>query len=97
LSVWGKLCETIENPEPEIAAEFMVTGAVPVEVRVTDWVVDVFTVTLPKLRLAVLTVSCGLGSGVLVPLSATTAVLPVDELLLIVSWPFAVPAVPGLN
>jgi hypothetical protein len=40
-----------------IAVEFTVTGDVPVEVSVNDWVVAVFTVTLPKLRLAVLTVN----------------------------------------
>jgi hypothetical protein len=57
----------------------------------------VFTVTLPKLRLPALTVSCGLGAAVLLPLNATTAVLPVEELLLIVNWPLADPVVVGLN
>jgi hypothetical protein len=66
-----------------IAAELTVTGEVPVEVSVNDWVVAVFIVTLPKLRLAALIVNCGLGAAVLVPLRATTAVEPVDELLLI--------------
>jgi hypothetical protein len=73
------------KPLPVIVAEFTVTGAVPVDVRVRDCVVAVFTVTLPKLRLAALTASCGLAAAVLVPLSATTAGLPVAELLLIVS------------
>jgi hypothetical protein len=40
---------------PVIATEFTVTGEVPVDVRVNDCVVVVFTVTLPKLRLAALT------------------------------------------
>jgi hypothetical protein len=40
-----------------IAAELIVTGAVPVDVSVNDCVVAVFTVTLPKLRVAALTVS----------------------------------------
>jgi hypothetical protein len=44
----------------------------------------VFTVTLPKLRVAALTVNCGLGAAVLVPLRVTCVVEPVDELLLIV-------------
>jgi hypothetical protein len=66
-----------------IAAEFTVTGAVPVDVNVKDCVVAVFTVTLPKLKLAALTVNCGLGAAVLVPLSETRAVFPLDELLLI--------------
>jgi hypothetical protein len=44
----------------------------------------VFTVTLPKLKLAELTVNCGLGAAVLVPLRVTCAVEPVDESLLMV-------------
>jgi hypothetical protein len=67
-----------------IAAELTVTGAVPVDVSVNDCVVAVFTVTLPKLKVAALTVSCGLGTAVLVPLRVTCAVEPVDESLLIV-------------
>jgi hypothetical protein len=47
------------KPAPAIVAEFTVTGDVPVDFSVNDCVVAVFTVTLPKLRLAVLTVSCG--------------------------------------
>jgi hypothetical protein len=80
-----------------IAAEFTVTGDVPVEVKVSDCVVDVSTVMLPKLRLATLTDNCGLVAAVLVPLRFTTAVLPVDELLLMVSCPLAVPVVVGSN
>jgi hypothetical protein len=80
-----------------IAAEFTVTGDVPVDVRVNVCVVAVFTVTLPKLRLPALTVNCGLGAAVLVPLRATTAVLPLDELLLIVICPLAVPVEVGWN
>jgi hypothetical protein len=67
-----------------IAAEFTVTADVPVEVNVNDCVIEVFTVTLPKLRLAALTVSCGASAAVLFPLRVTTAVAPVEELLLIV-------------
>ena len=47
----------IEKPAPVIAAELTVTGDVPVDVSVSDCVVAVFTVTLPKLKLAVLTVN----------------------------------------
>ena len=54
-----------------------------VDVNVNDCVVAVFTVTLPKLNVAALTVNCGLGAAVLVPLKVTCAVAPVDELLLI--------------
>jgi hypothetical protein len=42
-----------------IAAEFTVTDEVPVEVNVKDCVIAVFTVALPKFRLAALTVNCG--------------------------------------
>lgn len=85
------------KPVPLIDTAFTVTGEVPVELNVSVCVVEVFTVTLPKLRLAVLTDNCGLGAAVLVPLSVTTAVPPVEELLLIVSCPLAEPAVVGLN
>ena len=83
-SVTGKPPPTIVKPVPVIAAELTVTGAVPVDVRVNDCVVAVFTVTLPKLKVAVLTVNCGLGAAALVPLRVTCAVDPVDESLLIV-------------
>jgi hypothetical protein len=96
-SVAGKLPPASEKPAPLIVAELIVTGDVPVEVRVSDWVVDVFTVTLPKLRLPTLTVNCGLGAAILVPLSATVTVLPELELLLIVSSPDNEPVVVGLN
>ncbi len=68
-----------------IAAELIVTGEVPDEVSVKDCVVEVFTVTLPKLKVAVLTDNCGLGAGVLVPPKVTCVVDPVDESLVIVS------------
>jgi len=68
-----------------ITAELIVTGEVPDEVNVSDWVVEVFTVTLPKLKVAALTANCGLGAGVLVPPKVTWVVDPVDESLVIVS------------
>src|SRR5882757_10167056 len=95
--VTGKLPPTTVKPAPEMAAEFTVTGDVPVDVSVNDCVVEVFTVTLPKLRLAALIVSCGLGAVMLVPLKVTTAVLPVDESLLIESCPVAAPVAVGSN
>ena len=82
---------------PLIEAELTVTGEVPVEVRVIAWVVAESTVTLPKLRLAVLTDSCGLRAAVPVPLRATTAELAVEELLVMVIWPVSDPATVGLN
>jgi hypothetical protein len=72
------------KPAPVIIAEFTVTGVVPVEVRVKDCVVAVFTVTLPKLRVPALTVNCGF-AAVPVPLSVTEVMLPLVELLLMVS------------
>jgi hypothetical protein len=45
------------NPAPVIAAELTVTGAVPVDVNVSDCLVAVFIVTLPKLKLAAFTVN----------------------------------------
>ena len=87
----------IVNPVPAIVAEFTVTGTVPVDVSVSDCVVAVFTVTLPKLKLAALTANCGLGTAVPMPFRATDAVPAVVELLLIVTWPLAVPVVVGSN
>lgn len=80
----GKLPPTIVKPSPAAAAEFTVTGDVPVDVRVSDWVVAAPTVALPKLKLPTLTVNCGLTAATLVPLNETRFVLPLDELLLIV-------------
>ncbi|MEA2539246.1 MAG: hypothetical protein QOH35_612 [Acidobacteriaceae bacterium] len=42
------------KPGPLKVAELIITGAVPVDVSVTDNVDDVFTVTFPKAKLAVL-------------------------------------------
>lgn len=49
----------IVKPAPEIVAESTVTGDDPAEVKVTVRAVGVFAVTLPKLRLLALTISCG--------------------------------------
>ena len=87
-SVTGRLPPMIVKPFPETTAEFTTTGPVPVDINVKVCVVALFTVTLPKLTFVVLTVSCGLVWGfdvvvVPVPLRATVAVPPFDELLLI--------------
>jgi hypothetical protein len=47
--VTGNVPATRVKPVPETAAEFTVTGAVPDEVRTTDWTAVEFTATLPKL------------------------------------------------
>jgi hypothetical protein len=57
--VTGKVAPDIVKPVPVNVAELMVTGAVPVEVNVTGNVDGVFTVTLPKARLAGLMVNVG--------------------------------------
>jgi hypothetical protein len=73
-----------------IEPAFTVTGDVPVEVSVSDFVPEEFTVTLPKLSVEALSVSREL-AVVPVPLNDTTAVLPAVELLLIVTLPVADP------
>jgi hypothetical protein len=70
-----------------MVAEFTVTAEVPVDVRVRVNNMAVLTVSLPKFRLDALTVSCGLGAFVPVPLRGTEAVPPVVELLLMTSCP----------
>ena len=95
LSVTGNVAPDTVNPVPLTAAEFTVTAPVPVEVSVTDCVALDPTVTLPKLRLAGLTVNVGV--PVPVPLRLTVAVGLVDELLSIVSPPVTVPAAVGAN
>ncbi len=84
------------KPAPVIATEFTVTGVVPVDIRVNDCVVAVFTATLPKPRLPELIVNCGF-AAVPVPPRITKAVPPVVELLLIVICPLADPVTVGSN
>jgi hypothetical protein len=86
----------MENPAPVIEAELTVTAELPEEVRVTDFVVGVFTTMPPKFTLVVLTDNCVLAVEP-VPLRATAAVPAVLELLLMVSCPETDPAVVGLN
>ena len=94
--VLGKLPPMMVKPAPVIAAEFTVTGVVPVDVSVNVSVVDVFTATLLNCRLVALTVSCGF-PVVPVPLKDTTVVPLVVESLLIVSCPLVDPVAVGLN
>jgi hypothetical protein len=97
LSVTGKLDPETVKPVPLMAAELIVTGAVPLDVSVTDCVEEVPTVTLPKLKLARLTVKVGVVAAVPVPLRLTAAVASVDELLVMVSLPETAAALAGLN
>lgn len=97
VSVNGKLPPRIAKPAPDTDAELTVTEEVPDDVSVTDCVADASTATLPKLRVVALTVNCGFVAAAPVPLKDTTAVLPVVELLLIVSCPATDPVAVGLN
>lgn len=47
----------IENPVPVIPTELTVTVEVPVELRISDRVFELPSVTVPKFRLEVLSVS----------------------------------------
>jgi hypothetical protein len=95
--VVGQLPSRIAKPAPVTADEFIVSGAVPVEVSVSDCVVAASTVTPPKFNLATLNVNCGLGTAVLAPLKATTDISPLDELLPMMICPLVVPVALGLN
>jgi hypothetical protein len=62
-SVTGKVAPEIWKPEPVTAAALIVTGAVPVEVRVTGCgVAAVFTKTLPKATLVALMLRVGIAA-----------------------------------
>jgi hypothetical protein len=52
--VCGSVVEPIEKPDPLMERELIVRGAVPLEDKSTDEAVDVPTITLPKVMLAVL-------------------------------------------
>jgi hypothetical protein len=56
-SVKGKVAPETVNPEPLTLAALTVTGAVPVEDRVIDWVAGEFTRTSPKDMLVALMLS----------------------------------------
>ena len=62
-NVTGKVLPEIVKPVPVTAAALTVTGAVPVEVKVTDCgVAAVFTTTLPNATLAALTFNAGVAA-----------------------------------
>lgn len=93
-SVTGNVAPEKEKPVPVKLAALTVTGAVPVEVRVTGSVTGVPTASFPKLMVVVLRVRVGL---VPVPLKFTVVVvLPVDELEM-TTVPVAAPAAVGLK
>jgi len=53
----GKVAPDTEKPVPLMVAELMDTGAVPVELRVSDWVAALLSATLPKAMVLALTVN----------------------------------------
>jgi hypothetical protein len=57
--VRGKVAPETVKPAPVRVAALTVTGALPVEERVTVWIAAVFTAWLPKARLDALTLSVG--------------------------------------
>jgi hypothetical protein len=62
LSVTGKVIPDTEKPGPAGVAELMVTGAVPVDVRMRGFVDLVFSGTLPNATLVALMLSLGVAA-----------------------------------
>ena len=86
------------KPVPETDAELTVTAPVPDDASVNDCVPEEFTATLPKLSVVALNDNCGVvAAAAPVPLKDTVFVLPLYELLLIVSFPVADPVAVGAN
>ena len=50
----GNVAPDSVKPAPVTVAELIVSGAVPVDINVTDWVGSALTATLPKVKLVVL-------------------------------------------
>ena len=87
----GNIAPDTVNPALLIVVEPIVNGAVPVEVTVTGNVAVDPTVTLPKLRLFGLTVSCGLPRARPVLVRLIVIVGLAEALLLTVSVPVIAP------
>jgi hypothetical protein len=62
VKVIGNVPAASVKPAPLTVAPLMVTGAVPVELRVIDWVVGVFTPALAKVMLDEVRLSAGAGT-----------------------------------
>ena len=93
----GRVAPDTMNPAPLIVGKLIVSGAVPVDVTVTGSVTVDPTFTSPKLRLVVLTVTCGLGRASPAPVSLIVVLECLSALLLIVSVPIAALTVAGAN
>jgi hypothetical protein len=93
----GKALPETVKPAPLIVAEFTVTGAVPVDVRVTLCVVRLPGETGPRAPELEAIDSFGTGRVVPIPLSVTIETRLPDEVLFTASCPVAAPLVAGLN
>ena len=74
VNVTGRVAADSVKPAPVTVAELIVSGAVPVDVNVTDWVESVLTATLPKFKLVVLMFSVDV-PGLTVNVTACVAVV----------------------
>jgi hypothetical protein len=93
-NVTGKLPPVTLKGGPVTVAALMVTGAVPVDVSVTDCFDGTLRGTFPKFTDVGLTVSCGAVVVVPFPPSETVAG-PEGSLLVTVSVPESAPSVVG--
>ena len=64
----GKLSPVAVNPAPDVVAEVIVTDAVPVEARVSDWVDTEFNASCPKETELELALSCDVSGPEGVPI-----------------------------
>lgn len=95
--VSGKVAPETVKPVPLMVDELIVTAAVPVEVNVIGSVADEPSLTVPKLRLPVLSASVEVVAEVPVPLNGTVSVVCLAALLVMVSVPAAAFADVGAN
>ena len=62
MSVAGKLTDEAEKPVPVTPMELILTAAVPVEVSVTVWVVELFTTMPPNEMVLAFAVRAGVAA-----------------------------------
>ena len=86
----GNVAPDTVKPVPLIEGAVIVSGAVPVDVTTTGSVVVDPTLTVPKLRLVGLTVTCGLVRAMPALINLIAVLSCLTALLLIVNVPFIV-------
>lgn len=92
----GNVASEIVKPLPDTPTDATVTGPVPDDSSVSDFVDAAFTATLPNASALALTVNSGVvGATDPVPLNDTVVAAPVDESLDMVMVPLAEPDVVG--